>query len=227
MPHRNTIRRFTENGIYHIYNRGVEKRDIFLDEQDYAVFLHLLKYYLSPVNPNGIHPLLEFQNFTLVRPRPLANIEKEIELIAFCLMPNHFHLLVKQISVDGVTKLLRRVATTYSMYFNKRYKRVGYLFQGRYKAALVETDSYLLHLSRYIHQNPLELTRSNLVMYPYSSYKYFLGLAHAGWVKPNIILSYFNKSKLLPFLNKYPSYEEFVEKYPGNSEEIVGNLALE
>lgn len=227
MPNRNTVRRFTEGGIYHVYNRGVEKRNIFLDEQDYAVFLHLLKYYLSPIDPKGVHPLMEFQNFTVVRPRPLANIEKEVNLITYCLMPNHFHLILQQISVDGVTKLLRRVATTYSMYFNKRYKRVGYLFQGKYKAALVETDSYLLHLSRYIHLNPSELTRSDLVSYPYSSYKYFIGLAKAGWIKPDLILAYFDKSKLLPFLHKYPSYKNFVEEYPSNSEEIIGNLAIE
>ena len=227
MPRRNTIRRFTEEGIYHIYNRGVEKRTIFLDEQDYAVFLHLLKYYLSPTDQDTIHPLMKFQGFSVVRPRPLANLEKEIDLIAYCLMPNHFHLLLKQHAVNGVTKLLIRLLTTYALYFNKRYKRVGYLFQGPYRAVLIEDDSYLLHLSRYIHLNPVELTRGLLVTYPYSSYPYFLGLKHASWVKPNIILSYFNKSKLLPILNHYPSYQEFVEKYPGDSKEVIGNLALE
>lgn len=227
MPHRNTIRHFTENGIYHVYNRGVEKRDIFMDEQDYAVFLHLLKYYLSPVGANEVHPLLTFQNFAVVRPRPLANIGEEIKLLAFCLMPNHFHLLTKQSAIDGVTKLLRRVATTYSMYFNKRYKRVGYLFQGKYKAALVETDSYLLHLSRYIHLNPLELTGTDLVNYPYSSYPYFLGLKHAKWLEPEIILSCFDTSKMLTGLRHYPSYKEFVEGDFENSKEIIGNLSLE
>lgn len=212
-----------------MYNRGVEKRDIFMDDQDYAVFLHLLKYYLSPIDPKGIHPLMEFQNFIIVRPRPLANIEKEVNLIEYCLMPNHFHLILQQISVEGVTKLLRRIATTYAMYFNRRYKRVGYLFQGPYKAVLVENDSYLLHLSRYIHLNPIELTltRRNLVGYPYSSYPYYLGLKHAGWVKPNLILAYFDRSKLLPFLNKYPSYQEFVENNSTDSKEIIGNLALD
>ena len=227
MPHRNTIRHFTEGGIYHVYNRGVEKRDIFIDEQDYAVFIHLLKYYLSPVDPDERHPIMRFNNFTVVRPRPLANIEKEVNLIAYCLMPNHFHLILNQISKDGVTKLLRRVSTTYAMYFNKRYKRVGYLFQGRYKAILVETDSYLLHLSRYIHLNPSELTRTDLVNYPYSSYSYYLGLKHATWIKPKIILDHFDKSGLLLFLSHYPSYQEFVEGYPEDSREIIGNLTLE
>lgn len=227
MPRRNTIRKFTEQGIYHIYNRGVEKRIIFLDEQDYAVFLHLLKYYLSPIDPKGVHPLMEFQNFSVVRPRPLANLEKELDLVAFCLMPNHFHLILQQHTVDGVSKLLLRLLTTYALYFNKRYKRVGYLFQGPYRAVLIETDSYLLHLSRYIHLNPSELTRAPLVSYPYSSYKYYLGLAKAGWIKPKIILDYFDKSRLLPFLNKYPSYKDFVENGSENSEEIVGDLKLE
>ena len=94
MPHKNTIRHFIEEGIYHVYNRGVEKRDIFLDEQDYAVFLHLLKYYLSPFDLEDSHPLMKFQNFTVVRPRPLINLEKEIDLLAYCLMPNHFHLII-------------------------------------------------------------------------------------------------------------------------------------
>jgi len=227
MPQRNTVRHFTESGIYHIYNRGVEKRDIFLDEQDYAVFLHLLKYYLSPIDPNETHPLLNFQNFSIVRPRPLTNVGNEIELIEYCLMPNHFHLLLKQLSIDGVTKLLRRISTIYAMYFNKRYKRVGYLFQGPYRAVSVHDDSYLLHLSRYIHLNPVELTGFHPVNYPYSSYQYFLGMKHASWVKPQIILSYFDKSKLLPFLGHYPSYQEFVEKHPSDSKEIIGRLALE
>ena len=227
MPRRNTIRRFTEEGIYHVYNRGVEKREIFIDEQDYAVFLHLIKYYLSPTEPTNNHPLLEFQTFTIVRPRPLINLEKEVDLISYCLMPNHFHLIIKQHSIDGVSKLLLKVATTYAMYFNKRYKRVGYLFQGPYRAVLIENESYLLHLSRYIHLNPIELTGGTPVNYPYSSYKYFLGKARAGWIKPKIILDYFDKSKLEPLLKHYPSYQEFVEGGTEDSREIIGDLALE
>lgn len=228
MPHRHTIRFFIENGLYHVYNRGVEKRNIFLDEQDYSVFLHLLKYYLSPVDDKTAHPLLEFQKFSVVKPKPLSNIGEEIELLAYCLMPNHFHLLVRQISKDGMTKLLRRISTTYSMYFNKRYKRVGYLFQGRYKAAFIDSDNYLIHVSRYIHLNPLDLLkRSNLFNYPYSSYPNFVGTKRAIWLKPEFILKYFDTSKMLPFLNKYPSYKEFVESYPQDSKEILGKLTID
>lgn len=216
-----------EGGFYHLYNRGVEKRTIFVDEQDYAVFLHLLKYYLSPSDPKDIHPFLNFQNFNVVRPRPLTNLEKEIELLAYCLMPNHFHLLIKQNTLEGMKKLMSKVLTTYSMYFNKRYKRVGHLFQGRYKAALIESDSYLLHVSRYIHLNPTELTGTVPVNYPHSSYQHFLGLKKASWLKPDFILAYFDRSKLLPFLKKYPSYKDFVENYTEDSKEIIGNLSID
>lgn len=223
MPHKNTVKHFVENGVYHAYNRGVEKRKIFLDDQDYRVFLHLLKYYLSPIDAQADHPIVKTGHLNLLRPRPLKNLEKEVELIAYCLMPNHFHLLLKQNPIDGMTKLLRRIATTYALYFNRRYKRVGYLFQGHYKAVLIDNDPALLHISRYIHLNPQELTRSILVSYPYSSYPYFLGLKNAVWLKPNLVLSLFNTQSS----TGYTSYKEFVEKFADNPEKIIKEIVID
>ena len=225
MPSRNTVKQYLENGLYHIYNRGVEKRDIFLDDQDYNVFLHLLKFYLSPIKSEK-HPLSELTGFNPVRVRPLANLGEEVELLCYCLMPNHFHLLIKQKTQDGMKKLLRRLLTTYSMYFNRRYDRVGHLFQGIYKAALIANDSYLLHLSRYIHLNPREMTRFNLVSYPYSSYAYYLGEKKAGWLNTDFILSYFKEAKD-PELKDINSYKEFVESFAQDPKEIIGALTLE
>lgn len=219
MPSKNTIKTYVAGGYYHVYNRGVEKRNIFLDDQDYRVFLHLLKYYLSPLDKQTEHPLANLQGFILVRPRPLANLETEVDLLAFCLMPNHFHLLIKQITSDGMSKLLRRILTTYSMYFNRRYERVGHLFQGIYKAVLVNKDEYLLHLSRYIHLNPIELTGFNPVSYLYSSYAYFLRKKWAKWLKPDFILSYFDSSK--------EQYKDFIESYAQNSKESLGAMAID
>lgn len=216
MPQRNTVKTFIAGGYYHAYNRGVEKRDIFLDDQDYRVFLHLLKYYLSPQDKQQVHPLINLQGFVLVRPRPLANLEKEVELLAFCLMPNHFHLLIKQITQTGMSKLMRRLLTTYAMYFNSRYDRVGHLFQSSYKAVLVDKDEYLLHLSRYIHLNPSELTGIILVNYQYSSYAYFLRRKRASWVKPDFILSYFSSN-----------YEDFVESYAKDAKELLGAMVID
>ena len=107
MPAKNVVKTYVENGYYHIYNRGVEKRDIFLDDQDYSVFLHFLKQYLSPPQPKGT--FLTMTGLHLVRPRPVHPLHNEIDLLAHCLMPNHFHLLLKQKTPDGMIKLLRRL----------------------------------------------------------------------------------------------------------------------
>lgn len=227
MPHKHSIKIYIENGHYHVYNRGVEKRTIFEDDQDYRVFLHLLKYYLSPIDPNAKHPVAESSNQTLIRPRPLANLYQEVDLLAYCLMPNHFHLLIKQITKNGMSKLLSRISTTYSMYFNKRYKRVGYLFQGRYKAILITQDNYLLHLSRYIHLNPIELTGTHLVNYPYSSYPYYLERKKAKWIKPEFILSYFSNNKNQLHLTNINTYQDFVESYKENTQSPISNLTLD
>ena len=212
MPAKNTVKQFVENGYYHIYNRGVEKRDIFLDKQDYIVFLNYLKKYLDPIL--GSDPLW--------RHKSLFN---EVDLLAFCLMPNHFHLLAKQKTINGITKLMRAVCTNYVMYFNSKYERVGGLFQGKYKAALILDDPYLLHLSRYIHLNPSEGS-DPLIEYPYSSYSYYLGKRNSNWVKPEEILAFFKTAQKIS-LKDCLSYQSFVEDYKEGPEEILGELTLE
>ena len=200
MPSKNRIKTYIENGYYHIYNRGVEKRLIFQDREDYTKFLYLLKVYLSP--PEELrkeYPLLKIH---IVH----NNLFGEIDLLAFCLMPNHFHLLVKQKSKRAITRLMKQILTAYSMYFNKRHERVGPLFQERYKASLVDSDEYILHLSRYIHLNPIARGVS-LDEFDWSSYLYYLGKRHAPWININIIKEYFNDSK------KGFSYKEFVEDH--------------
>lgn len=227
MPSKNTLRIFAENTYYHIYNRGVEKRTIFADNQDYEVFLHFLKYYLSEKNEAINHPLFEIENLKPIKIRPLKNLHNEVELIAYCLMPNHFHLLIKQITRDGMTKLMRALSTSYAMYFNHKNNRVGTLFQGKYKAVMVKKDSYLLHLSRYIHLNPLG-TGSDPVHWPYSSYSYFLGTKKADWVKPQIVLDFFKRSENSPIPpEKFQTYQQFVEAGKENPKENIEKLILE
>lgn len=234
MPHKHALKSFVEGGIYHAYNRGVNKSILFHDDQDYRVFLHLLKYYLSPIESLGKnHPLAGVVGITIVRPRPLANLEKDIDLLAYCLMPNHFHLLLEQHTIDGMTKLMRRFMTTFALYSNARHHRVGYLFQSRYKAALIDSDAYLLHVSRYIHTNPLDLpnmTRNVLVTYPYSSLPYYFRQKHAVWIKPDRICSYFTRStsKEMSQFATHTSYEDFMMDRDDTSLEIIGrNLAVD
>lgn len=226
MPQKNVIKTYVKGGVYHIYNRGVEKRIIFKDAQDYKVFLKYLKQYLSkPPRRDHFKTSVTFKGSTFKGiPRQPKNYNKEVDLLAYCLIPNHFHLLIKQGKKRTIEEFMLSLATRYSMYFNKKNKRVGSLYQGTYKAARVKDDAYLLHLSRYIHLNPLEYTKD--LTKAYSSYADYLRLRKTKWVKPDLILSFFNKS-LLPEFTKTQSYKGFVEKGKRDSATILGNLTLE
>jgi len=226
MPSRNIVKIYVSNGIYHVYNRGVEKRNIFEDKQDYGVILKYLKEYLSPPpKPEDLKTIFNLRGGTFkgIRRQP-KNYNKQVELMAYCIMPNHFHLLIKQNTDRVMIDFLRSLLTRYSIYFNKKYDRVGKLFQGHYKAVLVTEDNYLLHLSRYIHLNPSEYT-DNLED-AYSSYADYLGLRKTEWVKPDLILNFFNK-EVAPEFKKLVSYKDFVENYSKDSAEILGRLTIE
>lgn len=218
MPSKNSIKTYTEFGFYHIYNRGVEKRSIFQTELDYKMFLSYLKNYLTPVTPD--------------KPRPQREISfyEKIELIAYCLMPNHFHLLIKQLSdPKAIVAFMRSLANAYTTYFNRKYNRVGHLFQGRYKAVLVTEEPYFLHLTRYIHLNPSELSltfRLNLIKYPYSSYGDYLGERKTSWLHPKEVLGLF-KTAQRTSLTDILSYQSFVEDYREDPKQILGELTID
>ncbi|MBI2010279.1 MAG: transposase [Candidatus Chisholmbacteria bacterium] len=221
MPHRHTIRTYIINGHYHVYNRGVEKRLLYLDQYDYRTFIDLLSSYLTPKQPLA-------KDITIhTTPYWRSKLEAdEVVLLCFCLMPNHFHLLLKQNSPNGITKFMRRVSNAYVRYFNKKYQRVGALFQGKFKAALIETDPYLLHLSRYIHLNPVEVGPLN--GYIYSSYPDYLGFRNTPWVKTQPILSYFKTArKSQANFSDLLSYESFVRAYPERPQDVLENLILD
>jgi putative transposase len=220
VPSKNVIKTYAENTHYHIFNRGVEKKRIFYDRNDYTKFLYYLKIYLSPLESLDKEKLLLRAN--LIN----NNLSGEIDLLAYCLMPNHFHFLVKQNTKDGITKLMRQLTTAYSMYFNKRYNRIGPLFQGIFKACPVESDEYLLHLSRYIHLNPAERGVSP-ADFEWSSYPYYLGNNPPHWLKPKSILAFFKGSKLNK--NYDGSYKKFIEDNQKESEDlkIPKNLLIE
>jgi putative transposase len=192
MPARNVVKQYAEDSYYHVYNRGVEKRQIFLDDQDYVMFLGLLKRHLSrnkELNARGI---------------VYESYGGRVELLSFCLMPNHFHLLF-YLNTDptAITELMRRVSGTYTSYFNRKYERVGPLFQGVYKASLVDNDPYLLHITRYIHRNPKDYYN-----WPYSSLPYYIKDRKADWVVPDKIYKLYD----------WGSYESFLNDNYGNDE---------
>ena len=216
MPSKNSIKLYVENGYYHVYNRGVEKRTIFQDDQDYQVFLSYLKECLLPITKiTGKKPQggsLRLQPWEIKRKK---NYSDSIQLLAYALMPNHFHLLIKQKSKTSMESFMRSLMTKYSMYFNKKYIRVGKLFQGHYKAAIIETDEYLLYVSKYIHLNPLEI--NNSIVKAYSSYADYLGLRNTKWISKEEILNYFPNNRLVEYIN---SYQKFVEQNNDEYKEI-------
>lgn len=195
MPSRNRIKEYVPDSYYHIYNRGVNKRSIFLDPQDYAVFLNLLKRYLDT------QPTKDYKG------REYDWLYNQLELLAFCLMPNHFHLFIYQQEPTAMTRLLRGVCTSYSMYFNKRNGRIGPLFHGRFKASRIQRDEYLQHISRYMHLNP-----TNYKDWEFSSLPYYLGTKRAGWVRPERILDLFNKDEYPEFVSDYSSHKRELDK---------------
>lgn len=197
MPAKNSVREYSPESYYHLYNRGVAKQEIFLDEQDYKVFLSYLKTYLSaPEKADEVFPSRQPKNFF-----------KRVKLLCYCLMPNHFHLLAWQKEIDTLTSFMRAIFIKYSVYFNKKYQRVGPLFQGKFKAVTITAEPQFIYLSKYIHRNPFVITSSSeLEVYPYSSYRNYLGIINQTWVNTGDILSYFSQSKM------NDSYKSFVEE---------------
>jgi putative transposase len=157
---------FENNQIYHIFNRGVEKRSIFLEDNDYLRFIHDL-FELNDKNKvnNVLHRFSKGNNKNAdkrMEVRPTYILKRQprelmVEILAFTLMPNHFHLILKQKTDNGIAKFMQKLGTGYAMYFNNKNNRVGGLFQGKFKAVLVDNDEYLIHLLNYIHFNPLDL----------------------------------------------------------------------
>lgn len=209
MPAKHSLKTYAPNAYYHLYNRGVEKRTIFQDEQDYQVFLSYLKLYLTPPHFKGDSLKIQRGSQIYFRSQQPKNYHQQITLLAYCLMPNHFHLMVHQQNKDDINHFMRSLLTKYSMYFNQKYDRVGKLFQGVYKAVLIDNERQFLYLTKYIHRNPLPILReSPLKSYSYSSYPNYLGLRQQKWIHPENILSYFSRT------NPNNSYQTFVEESP-------------
>lgn len=183
---------------YHIYNRGVEKRTIFLDKEDYFHFLKLL-YICNSTKSITLRNIGE-------------NFDREktiIDIGAYCLMPNHFHLLCYEKTENGISIFMKKLLTAYAMYFNKKYERTGILFQGRFKSEHASTDRYLKYLYAYIHLNPAKLKESKwresknynskellnfIRKYPYSSlYEYFNNKIRI--INPDVFPNYFPNAK--------------------------------
>lgn len=216
MPAKNSIKDYIPNAYYHVYNRGVAQQNIFLDEQDYKIFLYYLKLYLSA-------PSLQGQTLQVSPSKLIKNFSEELYLHAYCLMPNHFHLFLFQKEADSMSRFLKYLITKFSMYFNRKYKRVGHLFQGRYKAVLVTNENQFVYLSKYIHRNPIDCQPKGALLenYKYSSYQNYLGMFKQIWLQTDEILSYFRKT------NPQESYKKFITETDESDIIRLKNITLD
>lgn len=200
MPYRTTP--FVNDSFYHVYNRGVEKRQIFMEDKDYQRFLQTIYYYQF----NGPKP--RFSTHKRFKIKDFDKNPKIVEIVCYCLMPNHFHLLLKQLKDNGIQEFLSKVTNSYTKYFNTKYKRVGPLLQGQFKAVSIETDEQLVHLSRYIHLNPFvaEITK-DWKDFPYSSIHEFTGNSNLPICVTKYILDFFTSlTKYKSFITDHQAY---------------------
>ena len=140
---------FVLENYYHIYNRGVDKRLIFLDQEDLLRFLKIIKIFNTTETAGSVYEYSYKEKNGSLAPKN----KKLVDFVAFCVNQNHFHFILEPLVDGGVQKFMHRVSTGYTNYFNEKYKRTGSLFQGTYKAIHIDTNEYLLHLSAYVNLN--------------------------------------------------------------------------
>lgn len=197
-----------ENGhFYHVYNRGVEKRTIFESDRDYQRFLQTFEYYqISGPKPR-------FSQQKMFKVVEYKNNPKIVEVICYCLMPNHFHLLIRQLTEKGIQEFITKIQNSYTKYYNTKHMRVGHLFQGAFKSVLVESDEQLLQVSRYIHLNPYV---SGLVEKPelwnLSSYNEYVNNGHGNSVKEPILGHFSGTNTYKDFVKDYEDYASRIEQ---------------
>jgi len=190
---------FANEHWYHVFNRGIEGRPLFLTKKDYTRFLLTLQYYQYADIP------LRYSYFIQLTPgvqeRVMQGImekPKRITISAYCCMPNHFHLLIRQNIDDGISRYISDVSNSYSKYFNTKNGRIGTLFQGIFKAVHIEGDDQMLHVSRYIHINPYVSSLcefTSVFQYPWSSLSNYVFGKQDTLVDTTDILSYFSEKQ--------------------------------
>ena len=194
MPSRNIRKQYVADSFYHVYGRGVSKSEIFLDDQDYSVFLNLFKRYLSPLPAKDNYG------------RDYPSLRGQIELVAYCLMPNHFHMMVYQHDEAALKKLMQGILTSYATYFNRKYKRSGPVLESRYKASRITDDVYLMHISRYIHMN-----HRSWKTWEWSSLHDYLGHKNSKWLQEQRALELFETRE---------DYSNFLDDYAERKDQL-------
>jgi putative transposase len=196
--------------FYHVYNRGDQKQMLFLEKSDYVRFLFLLLHLQSPElvtrTERRVGDFLKRGTFKI----PEKEIEeivasRYVDIINFCVMPNHFHMTVHTKTDTGLSRYMHRISNAYAKYFNTKYERTGHVFQGTYKAKIIDTDQQLNYLSAYIHNNPHELShwKNRAHTYPWSSFQDYQSNRWGQLLQPQIILDN---------VKSFTEYNDFVKE---------------
>jgi len=201
---------FSNGAVYHIYNRGVDKRTIFSDASDYSRFIDGIVAF-NEVGRKAVQSLSHIA-------KRIVNEHPYVRTICYCLMPNHFHLMLEQVESGGISEYMRRLGTGYTKYFNKRNERSGRLLESAYKIKRIETTDQFNHLSRYIHLNPLKLAgidlnkerirwnqaEAILSRYPWSSFRHYAGAERQPFIDMQTGLQYIGSpSDYMRFLSEW------------------------
>lgn len=213
MPYRTTP--LVNGEVYHIFNRGVAKLPIFRDRRDYNRFLETLYYYQFQGPKPQFSQLKRFKDFNFEKNKRI------VELICYCLMPNHYHFLLKQLEEHGISEYINKVSNSYTKYFNTRHNRVGPLLQGQFKAIRIESEEQLIHVSRYIHLNPIvSFLVKDLRDHEWSSYRKYIGLGENKICNIDLVLSIFKTPQ---------KYEQFVldQVSYGQSLEMIKHVLID
>jgi len=203
--------------IYHVFNRGIDRRPTFLSKWEYVRAANLLDYYRFRIPPIKYSKFLTCsidQQEQILKQLKKEN-DKRVEITTYCLMPNHFHFLLKQITDKGISRFISDWQNSYTRFHNLRHERTGPLFNDQFKAVRIESEEQLLHVSRYIHLNPYSgrviNSLTNLIKYPWSSLNQFINRKKDGPCDPELILSYFSKSGYKKFVFDQADYQRQLE----------------
>lgn len=173
--------------VYHVMNKSIAGYEIFISEKDYERMLHLLRFFSLAEQPAKFSYFLQHDPQVLTgdiegRLAALSQYGQQVQLIAYCVMPTHFHIVLKQLVDNGVSEFLRKSLNAYARYFNLKYRRKGTLWMSRFKNVRAENDEQLLHLTRYVHLNPVAAGLVEKAQaWPYSSYREYIDRENIRW----------------------------------------------
>jgi len=236
MPAKYRLKTFEVGKIYHIYNRSLDEREVFGGGDEYELMERLLKQYLTEYVP-AEDGRFKGEKPYRIRHKQEMVLKGKVDLVAYCLMPDHIHLLLAERESGAITRLLRRILTYYSMEYNRKRKRRGPVFLGTFKAAAVEGDELLKAVSRLIHLNPVvksirrfalveTIAGSRLDEYRYSSYQDYVSGQKRDFVNSEPILNLFggdNKESRQAYRNYVEKTQEKLEK----TEELMMDIITE